>query len=507
MTENFFGFIFDSGGEEYDVSNFFELIVSALLDDEELNPIQFYYGDILDSSKMVDIDRFINRNEMCTVVGKPFFKDWPYFICLYGISKNKRDIIESKIENIKCYRGSSNIEIETKIKTKKIWNSLTNNIRIIGKNVYFENYGEGENAYEGIFKKLNFKINYIPLFENNDFESESDVDNKKIEFNLIQNTYKAGFKLNVEVRVAGGLIWDSIEKLSNISYFPKHLDRDGEPNNAEDCYICMYNASQGIERLQKSLIELLLCKENCKLEDEENTYKLLMSHNHTSLDEYIRKNLVLDNNEKYKKLVSDLSKFYNQIRYNNYDADSEFNRTYFYDILCSYANINNDKDTVSVKELESFKFNFASALGDYANLLYKAIEALCAELNIFTYELDYSNKSSLVLTLEENENLYKKFLQFKMAKKEVLYYLARNGEKVFADFAEINPLDFDQALINSYCENIIENNAFDYFDSFNDLYDSLCRENKEEFRNRLNFINFIFSKDFERVQLEDDDEN
>lgn len=506
MTENFFGFIFDSGAKGYNVPYFFEIILSSMKDFEISNLIGFYYGDVTDSCNRIDIDRFINRNEMCTVQGKPNFKDWPYFICLYGISREQRDVIEASFKNIECYIGSTNIEIETKIKTKKIWKSLYKNIRVNRNDVFFENYGEEQNCFEYLFKKYNYKINYVPIFETKIFEIEDEDDSQKKEFNLIQNTYKAGIRLNVEVRVAGGLIWDSIEKLSNVSYFPKYLDKNSEPNNTEDCYMCIYNASQGIERLQKSLIELIICKENCQLEEEENTYKLLMSHNHELLHNFIKNKAHIKNNEKYNKLVSDLSKFYNYIRYNNYDADSEFNRTYFYDILCSYANVIKDKDSVSVEKLDSFELNFASALGDYASLLYETIDTICAELNIFAYELDYTHKSSLVFSKKKSENLYKIFLQFKMAKKEVLYYLAINGKDIFANFLDIKPLDFDQALINNYCESIIENDGFDYYDFFDESYDLLCKDNKEEFKTRESFINFIFSRDFEWSQLDEDDD-
>ncbi|MCF0117342.1 MAG: hypothetical protein HUJ61_04750, partial [Bacilli bacterium] len=343
-----------------------------------------------------------------------------------------------------------------------------------------------------------YKINY----ENSVEEENFNVEEEK-EFNLIPNTYEAGVRLNVEVRVAGGLIWDSIERLSKISSFPKHLEERAEPNNTEDCYMCIYNASQGIERLQKSLIELILCKDNCKVEDEERTYNLLMSHNHKLLHEYIKKKYNIEN-KKFGKLIEDLSLFYNKIRYNNYDDESEYNRTYFYDILCSYADKPKIIDSISVVELESFKMKFASALGDYARSLYKTINDISSELNIFTYELDSTQKSALVYFGDDNINLYKKYLRFKMSKKEVLYFLALNGKSIFKDYLEIEPLNFDEALISNYCKSIIENNDTDYFDCFDELYSELCEKNKGDFKKREAFINFIFSDDFDLAQIYDE---
>ncbi len=57
MTENFFGFIFDSGAKGYNVPYFFEIILSSMKDFEISNLIGFYYGDVTDSCNIIDIDR------------------------------------------------------------------------------------------------------------------------------------------------------------------------------------------------------------------------------------------------------------------------------------------------------------------------------------------------------------------------------------------------------------------------------------------------------------------
>lgn len=493
MTDDFFGFIFDSGARDFLESKIFDFIAIETSNFNNPKNIRIYYGDISGNCKIVDLDPYINRNQFCTIIGKPRLNDWPYFVCLKGISVEQKDIIDDIFKNMQSYVGCTNLEKETRIETKRIWERLVSNIKIENDCVFFKGLDLDKNKFERNFKNARFKINYEYIFDE-ETKEQNNEDNQT--FCLLQNYFDLSLRLNTEVIVAGGLIWDSVEKLSNISYFPKHLDADAEPNNVEDCYMCIYNASQGIERLQKSLIELILSRDNCSLDDEEKIYKLLMSHNHASMHEYLQTKTEIRPN-KFGKLVNDLSDFYNKIRYNNYRSGSQYNRTYFYDILCSYSDAETNSDSISVKELESFKHNFASLLGDYALILYKNIESLSTELNVYTYELQSDFKASMVFWRKEDENLYKKYLQYLNAKKEVLYYLGLHGNEIFNDSLRKESLNFDPGNINIYCRKIIENSGFDYFEEFDNLYDELCKTDKQEFKNRLQFMKFLFSTDFD----------
>lgn len=367
MTSDFFAYVYDTGREDFQIYEIFSSIISSLKELRIKHPVYFYHGEITGTCKIFDLEPYINRNSMCTIIGKPRFTDWPLFICLHGISIEERDFIEKSLQKNKSYIGSTNVELETTVDTKKIWKHMANFLKVENNTVYFvDDYSGEPNFIEKTFKNNNYNIKYLVDIENS-------IDDKNISSKnhfLVQNYFQLGIKLNVEVRVAGGLIWDSIEKLFNINYFPKYMFQEAEPNNAEDCYMCIYNASQGIERLQKVLIELFLSRDNCDLDREEKIYDLLMSHNHVELNREIM-NKLSKKETKYGKLMNDLMLFYNKIRYHNYNIDKEYNRTYFYDILCSYADGNkNMGDSISIKELESFKNNFGRILGDYSLFLY-----------------------------------------------------------------------------------------------------------------------------------------
>lgn len=494
MTNNFFGFVFDSGEDDFAIYKIFETIVTSIKNINANIPILFYYGEVTDNTRDFDLEPFINRNELCSITGKPIVKDWPFFICLHGISIDQKNLIDVSLKKHRCFLGSTNIEIDTKIKSKRVWLDLMDGIKVEGDNVFFAYFDVKEHQFEETFKNSGFTIHYVVPSESDCFIVAAN--NADCDYCLVQNAIELSYRLNVEVRVAGGLIWDSIEKLSNISYFPKALDDDAEPNKTEDCYMCLYNASQGIERLQKTLIELLLSRDNCRLEEEETMYGLLMSHNHTKMNDYLIQKIPLATN-KYSKLVSDLSKFYNIIRYNNYRSDTDYNRTYFYDILCSYSNVKKGKDSLSYEELDSFKKNFASLLGDYALLLFENIRSVSGQLNTFTYEIESDSKASIVFWRDEKENLYNLYLRHLVAKKEVLYYLAINGKEMFKDFEDILPLELDPSSMSFYCRSIIENSSYDYYETVDYSYDSLCKENKDAFKKRLEYFGYVFSTAFD----------
>ena len=504
MTDNYFSFIFDSGDKQYSHINIFEILCSFLSNEDHSTKIQISHGDLLSDCRIVDIEPYINRNEMCTIDQKPQFKDWPYFVCLYGITSEQKKKIDLLFRDKFGYKGCSNIEIKTKIKTKKIWKApLIHDIEVEKDDVYFYSFFEQEDhPFEQLFKKYNFKTHYMLDNLKLPFKQE---DTSKENYLLVQHFFAMGYRLNIEVRIAGGLIWDSIEKLANLSYFSTVVIPECEPPHAEDAYMCIYNASQGIERLQKVLIELLLRRDNCNLENEENMYDLLMSHSHIKMNDFLKTKINIDLN-RYNKLNDALSKFYNEIRYNNYSIESQYSRTFFFDILFSFsANIKN-KDSISIAELESFKTAFAKVLGDYACLLYDEIREVSELLGNYTYELDDS-KSTIVFN-KGDLNLYELYKRYQNSKKEVLYALAINGAALIPDTIKesFEPLNFDDSILSIYCNDIIYNKEYEYFYEISTIYDELCSKNKKKFWERLQLMNYLFSSEYSDSLTNDDED-
>lgn len=180
---------------------------------------------------------------------------------------------------------------------------------------------------------------------------------KKIPCNveIIRNKVEMGYKLNVEVRLATVLIWESIEKIAKVNFLHK-----GETYLPENAYLSIYNASQGIERLQKVLIELLIRKNNYLIDDEIKLFELLYYHNHSTLKKFIDMSHLFKNTN-VNRLMDILSKFYNSIRYNNYSKMNFKSRTEFYFLLRSLGNddeIGKQYDELSVNNHDEFKKRF-----------------------------------------------------------------------------------------------------------------------------------------------------
>lgn len=74
---------------------------------------------------------------------------------------------------------------------------------------------------------------------------------------------------------------------------------------------------------------------------------------------------------------------------------------------------------------------------------------------------------------------------FRSAKKYPKYKLA--DEKV---------LNFDTQLMERYISNLIYDNVYDFelIDTVNELYDELCTNNKEKWKNRIELIAYLFSE-------------
>lgn len=78
----------------------------------------------------------------------------------------------------------------------------------------------------------------------------------------------------------------------------------------------MYQASQGFERILKILIELIVYKESPV--DKEKTDRLLYSHKHMAMYEFISEHASLKLDAKCKAMLSMLEAFYKYARYNRF---------------------------------------------------------------------------------------------------------------------------------------------------------------------------------------------
>ena len=146
-------------------------------------------------------------------------------------------------------------------------------------------------------------------------------------------------------------------------------------------------------------------------------------------------------------------------------------------------------------------------MGQTAQTLYKLIEALSTELNIYVYELSAETAARLSLKDYYGDNLYKTLLEIKQSKKELLWYLMKEGSdlpetKLGNDVAT---LPFELCDISSYIYDMVTTpvscNLLHDFVSFS--YDELVKENKSQWKEHVEAIDALVGNP--NLVLDDED--
>ena len=108
------------------------------------------------------------------------------------------------------------------------------------------------------YKKQTYKVNtFYSLNDECFFKSKLVGDEKELELiidkkdkEIDRDLSDLNFSIRDELQIAGALIWKSINSLDRINF-------NKTTNLVEHPFMTLYFASQGIERIQKSLIELI----------------------------------------------------------------------------------------------------------------------------------------------------------------------------------------------------------------------------------------------------------
>lgn len=153
-------------------------------------------------------------------------------------------------------------------------------------------------------------------------------------------------------------------------------------------FTSLYQASQGIERLFKILIELMYY-ENTSY-DRQKVDELLLSHNHEGMYQFINGQINLKFGKNENKLVELISRFYNEARYNrfSYSKDDIMELSLLQEFGSDIKEDNFDKD---------IKHRYGKAIGGISHKLYKAISDMSSKLNIYVYELNCNSVASFCI--------------------------------------------------------------------------------------------------------------
>lgn len=505
MDKMIFAFWFDS--KKVGSMFYGEVVFEHMIQGKELtknsSKMIVSLGDVFTGKVHIDIEPYVLKDEYCTIdFDDVLFKEWPFVWIIEDINSEIANSIDRRLKTeFEAYVGLSRVDIENNSKRKQFWKKMVRNFSLHNDTIIcFQNPDEiGEFSHLGIANKHGYIVKYDKEAQDSSIEESDSMQSSYIKtendleikdnttLDIDRDLISLNFSIRQEIQISGVLIWRAINDIDKI-----YFNSGGKLNEAlvEYPFLTLYHASQGIERIQKAIIELV-CKKNHIQEKEKNDiYDLLMSHSHEKLSNWIEQEVEMKFNTNCRKLINILMKFYNTVRYARY-SDKEYKKM----ISPEYSLLLELKEKKCTDFNKNIKNNFGKYLGELSNTYFKIFCKLCDQLNIYAYELDYNSAATIVYYHDEKpKNLYEELKRRQHGKKEVFYWLIKKA-KEYPKYksAEEKALKFDEELIEQHLAEIILNpeDGQDYFDEVDTLYDELYTEDKSKWKSRVNLIEHI----------------
>ena len=490
-------FIFDSGRLES--NSYGEVVFEHIMRGMEItkNPYKTIVslGDILVNSRYVDIEPYVLNNDFCTVDFDSLdrtmpFQDYPFCWVMEDICKDTALEIDRRLKTeLHGYVGITEVDLSAESKNKQFWKELIRRFAIREKTItVFQNPELSDRfAYEECAIKLGYQVDYSPNAEScgiEDLETlqssfvKSDsyrqiIQSKKSSSGADRDLFNMNFSLNRELQIAGALIWKSVIEVSRISFFKEAW----EPPLVEDSFFTLYHAAQGVERLQKIVVELVCKKHHTKQEEKKRVDDLLLSHSHCALNAWIEEKEEVSFSTNSKRLFNILQEFYNSIRYLRYSDIHDLKQLIpEYHLLKELGKgAQNDNYDFYIKNL------FGKTLGEIAQTYYMLLRDVCTSLNIFVNELYAFSAATIVFYGQHPVNLYEEYMHRQTEKKELLYWLiSKGGQYPYNKFFETEAIDIDPEEINSFLVDFINNpdNCELLHETIDNIYDEMCSSDK-----------------------------
>ncbi len=515
-SNNIFAYIFDSGRIES--SSYGEAVFENMLKDKELskNPAKIIVslGDIFLGKSYIDIEPYIIKDEYCTIdfdslITEQQFQDFPFCWIVEDLSVDIAQAIDKRLKkSMQGYIGQSRIDTTNGFERKQFWKNMIRMFSIFEETIIcFQNPElSGPFVYGETATKLGYKVEYSESAEYSPIEECEALQSSQIKADenlkirpqkgkdVDRDLFTLNFSIRDELQISGALIWKSVNALDKICFSESYISSG---HLIEYPFLTLYHASQGVERIQKAIIELVCKRDHIKESEKEGIYNLLMSHAHEGLNNWIESKEGISFNSNCKKLIGILTRFYGTVRYARYsDEGCTRATTPEYDLLMELKS----KNCADVDS--NIKNNFGNYLGQLTNTYFKVFTQLCSALNINAYELECDSAALIVYSHQENpQNLYKELTRRQNAKKELFYWLMKKAPdypkySLSSDDALKDALDFDAELMEHYLCDLIFNaeDGQDYFDEVDCLYDELCSQDREKWKKRIELINYLIDR-------------
>lgn len=492
--------LFDSGKIEncFYGEDIFEKIIRGKEVSKNGNKIVVSSGDIFSKEIYDDIFPFIIRDELCSIEKEnTIYKGIIYGVLLEDISFKIAKEIDIRIKSeFPAYIGMTSIDYNSKDSRKQFWKLFVREYSIEDEVIVYFGYEDEGFIFESNAKAHGFRVNY------DNFPDDFDYEGKKYLFSTRQSSYikevsqliiedgksdsdrgvlEMNSALVKEVEIAGVQIWKAIEDINRT-----HIIKDSEYVIIDYIFTSLYQAAQGIERLLKISIELLVYGD--KKYDKEKVNKLLYGHSHRAMVDYLKSEKRLELKARENRLVELLSKFYNSARYHRYSYSD--NTLLELKLIKEFA-----KDVKDENYDANFKHMYGKAIGRISRALYTLITQLSMEHNIFVYELNSHSVAKFVFSSYYEEDLYSILKQIEKSKRELLWFLIRKGSELpLKELGnEFEELPFDDMGLQDYLYELVcnENSGEKIHEFVSAEYDEMVAEDKGKWKKRLEFIEMI----------------
>jgi len=493
-------FLFDSGkiGSPTYGEKIFECLVKGGELSRNAAKVVVSEGDVLQAEVFDDITPFIIRDELCTV--KTMDKkcnDYLFAVLMEDIAADSAQKIDDRVKK-EClgYLGMTSIDVNSADVRKQFWKCLIRNYSIEMETITYFGYEEADFPYATVAKRYGFRVNY------DNFPNEAECDNQQFLFSTRQSSFitsleqlevkkglndsdrgisEMNFSLVKEVEIAGVQIWKAIEDINKV-YIPK----SGNNVIVDYLFTSLYQAAQGIERLLKVVIELMIYdNSSCSRQKAD---ELLMGHKHVGMCDFIERQQKLSFGKYERKLIDLVTRFYNEARYGRFRYNE--NNIMELKLLQEFGS-----DLQDYEFDDKVKHRYGKAIGTVAHTLYGLITDLSNKLNIYVYELNGNSVAYFSLNNYYKSDLYGLLKDIENSKRELLWYALTQGEELGITTAgqKIEVLPFEDAGLQQFFEELIcnRNSGGSIYDFVSSQYDEQVTKDKKKWKERLEFIGLI----------------
>ena len=264
-----FVFIFDSGklGSSFYGEVVFENMINGGELSDNSDAIIVSLGNIFINHRYIDIEPYVIKDEFCTLdfddlLGQNHFTDLPFCWIVENLSSEIAYAIDRRLkEALEGYVGLSRVDKSSTLERRQFWKYAVKKFSLHGNTItsFQDPLLVGEFVHSEIATQLGYTIKYVPQFDDDqDDEEKVNIQNKGTEQakDIDRDLLTLSFSIRQELQISGVLLWKSISALNKI-----HFNADGYTNThlIEYPFLTLYFASQGIERIQKAIVELV-CK-------------------------------------------------------------------------------------------------------------------------------------------------------------------------------------------------------------------------------------------------------